>query len=169
VDSTNTKSTKSKEVSFPPQLELETSIRKWGDKQFAVSTVKATTEERPKGSRQVKAPARLGHYTSGKKGIDMSVGATTVPKLVEHIDESEDDSDKLWAGHIPLDNQQCVLIPGKYSLIRPGEVEELEDQLSSTTDDAQSHILTMDKAVVLSCTRVGRRQYPQLRRMQHRS
>jgi hypothetical protein len=56
-----------KEVINLPPLEMEKS-RKWGDKQFAVSTVKATTEERPKGSRQVKAPARLGHYTSGKKG-----------------------------------------------------------------------------------------------------
>ena len=41
-----------KEVSFPPSLEMETSVSAWGDKQFAVSTVKATTEERPKGSRK---------------------------------------------------------------------------------------------------------------------
>jgi hypothetical protein len=134
-------------VSFPPQLELETSIRKWGNKQFAVSTVKATTEERPKGSRQVKAPARLGHYTSGKKGIDTSVGATTFPKLREHSDDDEDSDnhDKMCAGHIPPEKQRSHLIPGRYSLIRPGDVEELHDQLSSTTDDAPLQELDVAK------------------------
>jgi hypothetical protein len=75
----------------------------------------------------------------------MSVGATIVPKLVKHIDESEDDSDKMWAEHIPLDKQQCILIPGKYSFIRPEEVEELQDQLSSTTDDAPLQVIDVAK------------------------
>ena len=104
-------------------------------KQFAVSTIKKTTSERPQGSRQVKAPARLGHCTSGTKGIDTYIRASTVPKLVMEIDDDDDkdDSDKMCAGNIPLDKQKCVLIPG---LIRPGEVEEPRDIASNTADEA---------------------------------
>ena len=114
------------------------SVSAWGDKQFAVSIIKKTTSERPQGSRQVKAPARLGHYTSGTKGIDTSIRASTVPKLVVEIndDDDKDDSDKMCAGNIPLDTQKCVLIPGKYSLIRPGEVEEPQDIDLNTADEA---------------------------------
>jgi hypothetical protein len=66
-----------KAVSDPPPLEMAASVSAWGDKQFAVSTIKKTTSERPQGSRQVKAPARLGHDTSGTKGIDTSIRAST--------------------------------------------------------------------------------------------
>jgi hypothetical protein len=139
-----------KEVINLPPLEMEKSLRKWGDKQFAVSTVKATTEERPKGSRQVKAPARLGHYTSGKKGIDTSVCATTIPKLEDHNDDGDDDDEsdnhgKMCAGHIPPDQRRSHLIPGRYSLIRPGDVEEPQNQLSSTTNDAPLQELDVTK------------------------
>jgi hypothetical protein len=125
----------------PPQLELAASIRKWGDKQFAVSTVKATTEERPKGSRQVKVPARLGHYTSGRKGV------TTVSKLVEHIDDDEDSDnhDKMCTGHILPEKQRSHLILGRYRLIRPEDVEALQNQLSSTTNDAPLQELDVTK------------------------
>jgi len=135
ADNIRTKQTK--EVRLSPSLDMESSVSAWGDKQFAVSTIKKTTAERPQGSRQVKAPARLGHYTSGTKGIDTSIRASTVPKLVVHIDEDddEDDSDKMCAGHIPLDKQKGVLVPGKYSLIRFGEVEAPRNAALSIADE----------------------------------
>ena len=86
----------------------------------------------------MKAPARLGHYTSGTKGIDTSIRASKVPKLVVDIDDddADDDSDRMCAGHIPLDKQKCVLVPGKYSLIRPGEVEAPRDAASNIVNEA---------------------------------
>lgn len=100
-----------------------------------MSTIKATTEERPKGSRQVKAPARLGHYTSGTKAIDTSVGASTISKLIVTIvEDGDDDSDRMCVGHIPHDKQKSSLIPGRYSLIRPGEVEEPRGQTMHNAD-----------------------------------
>ena len=126
MSATNNKTKQTKEVRFSSPLDMEASVSAWENKQFAVSTIKMTTDERPKGSRQVKAPARLGHYTSGTKGIDTSIRVPAVPNLVVNIDDDddEDDPDKMCVGNIPPDKQRSHLIPGKYSLIRPGEVEE---------------------------------------------
>jgi hypothetical protein len=83
----------------------------------------------------VKAPARLGHYTSGTKAIDTSVGASTISKLIVTIDEDgDDDSDRMCVGHIPHDKQKSSIIPGRYSLIRPGEVEEPRGQTMHNAD-----------------------------------
>ena len=81
----------------------------------------------------MKAPALLGHYTPGKKGIDKSIRASTVQKLVVDIDDDddEDDSDKMC-----VVKQQCSLIPGKYRLIRPGEEDKLREKASNNADDA---------------------------------
>lgn len=80
-----------------------------------------------------KGDNRLGHYTSGEKGIDASIRASTVPKLVVDIDndDDEDDSDKMC-----VVKQQCSLIPGKYRLIRPGEEEELREKALNNADNA---------------------------------
>ena len=51
-------------------------------------------------------------------------------------DDGDDDPDEMCAGNIPLDKQKCVLIPGKYSLIRAGEVEEPREQASNNADEA---------------------------------
>jgi len=77
-------------------------------------------------------------YLCKTKGIDTSIRASTVPKLVVEIDDDDDkgDSDRMCAGNIPLDKQKCDLIPGKYSLIRPGEVEEPRDIASNIADEA---------------------------------
>ncbi len=56
-------------VSFPPPLEMPSSVSAWGDKQFAVSTIKKTTSKRTQESLQVKAPARLGHYISAGQRV----------------------------------------------------------------------------------------------------
>ena len=49
----NIKTKQTKEVRFSPPLDMEASVSAWGDKQFAVSTIKKTTSERPQGSRHV--------------------------------------------------------------------------------------------------------------------
>ena len=137
---------KSREVQLSPPLEMEASARKWGDKQFAVSTIQATTD-RPKGSRKVRAPARLGNYLSGKKGRDTSVGASTLSKVIEATDDDDGDlSDNMYVGHIPPDKASAGLIPGKSSLLRPGEVEDIHDQPSSMTDDEPWQLQAKDVA-----------------------
>jgi hypothetical protein len=87
----------------------------------------------------------------------MYIRASTVPKLVVEIDDDDDkdDSDKMCAGNIPLDKQKCVLIPGKYSLIRPGEVEEPRDIAGNTAPVQAEGVVNATRPTAKSYFDVG--------------